>query len=70
MANKRTLKVEDHQRYFGSIQDVIKQVENCPSCGAKLEFTHLPDLQNLYIHEEVECSKCNYGVHETLHVLN
>lgn len=67
---KSTLKVEKFEKYYGTVSEVIRQIENCPKCGAKLIMTHLSDLDNLYVHEEVKCMECNYGTHETLHVLN
>ena len=68
--SSNTLKVEKLEKYFGSIDEVVKQIEDCPKCGQKLVMTHLSDHENSYVHEEVKCDKCGYGTHETLHVLN
>ncbi|WP_412462916.1 hypothetical protein [Halobacteriovorax sp. RT-2-6] len=67
---ERSLRVENFIRYFGEIEDVKKQIECCPKCGAKFTVTHLADHDNLYIHEEVTCENCTYGTEETLHILN
>ncbi len=66
----RSLKVETYERYYGSVDEVVKQIENCPKCGAKFIITHLSDRDNLYVHEEVKCTECNFGTEETLHILN
>ena len=69
MTNK-ALKVENFQKYYGTAEEVLKQIECCPNCGAKFIVTHLSDHQNLYVHEEVKCPECSWGTEETLHVLN
>lgn len=68
--NNRTLKVENYQKYWGEAKDVLKQIENCPRCGEKFVITHLSDKDNLYVHEELKCVKCDFGAEETLHILN
>ena len=68
--SKRSVMLENHEKYFISVDEVISQIERCPKCGDQVDFTHLADLENLYVHEEVCCKKCGWGPEETLHILN
>jgi ribosomal protein S27AE len=68
--SNKALRVEKFERYYGSVDEVIKQIEDCPKCGAKLTMTHLADHDNMYIHEEVRCMECSFETEETLHILN
>lgn len=68
--SQRSLKVENFEKYWGTADQVLKQMENCPRCGAKFVVTHLADKDHLYIHEELKCTNCNFGAEETLHILN
>ncbi len=66
----RSVKVESLEKYYGSIEEVKDQIERCPKCAEKLDFTHLSDHDNMYLHEEVKCGACGWGPEETLHILN
>ena len=68
--SKRSVDVENHEKYFISVEEVRQQIERCPKCGEKVEFTHLTDHENMYLHEETQCKKCGHGPVEILHTLN
>lgn len=63
-------KFEKFEEYFGDIQQVKKQIDDCHICGGKLMFTHLADYKSLYIQETARCPECGGGNRKLIHVLN
>ncbi len=70
MSAEVDFKFEKYEDYFGSIDDVQKTICECPVCGAKFTFNHLPDYKNLIIQENSRCMECGHGSKKMIHVLN
>ena len=70
MAADENFKFERFEDYFGDKDEVIKQIDDCKKCGAKLVFTHLPDYKNLLVQETSRCMECGQGGHRTIHIIN
>ena len=70
MSCKNELKVENYFEYFGAVKEVIKKIECCPKCGAKLLLSHLPDYGALAIQENSRCLDCGTVDQKRLHSMN
>lgn len=70
MACKSEIKVENFLEYFGTSKDVVKKIESCNKCGAKLLLSHLPDYKTLQVQENSRCLDCGGVNKRTLHVMN
>ena len=62
--------VESYESYCGGVDEVIKEIENCPKCGEKFILTHVSDCTNLYVQETAKCLDCDYGARRVYHSLN
>lgn len=63
-------KFECYEKYFGKKDEVIKKIEYCTSCSAKLVFTHFCDQKNLLIQETVRCLDCGDGTKKIIYVIH
>ena len=70
MAKEVDYKFEKFEEYWGSIEDVKKQISNCKVCGSKLLVSHMPDYKNLLVQETARCIDCGSGNRKNIHVLN
>lgn len=49
-----------YQSPTGSVEDVIRMLESCPLCGAKMHFTNFSDFARMVSHEVCRCEECGY----------
>ncbi len=59
-----------YESYYGGPEEVLKSIDECKRCGAKLVFGHLSDFKNLIIHESARCVDCGHENRKIIHVLN
>jgi hypothetical protein len=63
-------KFENQEQYFGTVEDVKKQIDECKVCGAKLLISHLSDQKNMIVQETARCLDCGCGNRRVFHVFN
>lgn len=69
-ASDSELKFEKFEEYFGTPEQVKKQITECPVCGSKMILSHMPDYRNLIVQETARCINCGAGNRKTVHVIN
>jgi len=62
--------IEKFEEYFGSADQVQKQMNDCKNCGGKLIFTHLSDFKNLVMEETSRCPECGANQKKIIHIIN
>ncbi|MDD0853781.1 hypothetical protein HBN50_11780 [Halobacteriovorax sp. GB3] len=70
MAANKLYEIETYEGYKIEVDEVIKQIEDCPKCGAKLILTHYSDAKNMMMQETSKCLECDYGSRDVLHILS
>ncbi len=70
MSKELDFKFEKFEEYWGSSDNVKKQMGECGVCGAKLLLSHMPDYKNLLVQETARCIDCGSGNRKIIHVLN
>lgn len=70
MAADTNYKFECYEKYLVETDQVKKQIDECPSCGAKLLLSHLPDYKNLLVQETARCLDCGNGNRKIIHIIN
>lgn len=70
MSSEVDYKFEKFEEYWGSAENVQKQIQNCKVCGSKLLLSHMPDYKNLLVQETARCIDCGSGNRKHIHVLN
>jgi len=63
-------KFECYEEYFGEKEEIIKKIDECASCGAKLVFSHLPDYKSLIIQETARCMECGKIIRKVISIIN
>lgn len=61
---------EHYEKYFGTIREVIKIIEQCPKCGSALAFGHNADKSHLITQETATCGNCDFGQRKLIYNLN
>lgn len=70
MSSQSDFKFERFEEYLVSVDDVKKQIDECPTCGSKLLLSHMPDYKNLLVQETARCIECGANDRKIIHVLN
>ena len=70
MPADKDFEFEFSEKYVGDADQVKRIIDECPCCGSKLVFNHLPDYKNLLIQENARCLECGEGGRKIIHVLN
>ncbi|MFW5887896.1 MAG: hypothetical protein ACOCUH_03755 [Bacteriovoracia bacterium] len=70
MAQEADYKFEQYEEYFGGVEEVMRQMDECKVCGSRLVFNHLPDYKNLLIQESARCLECGHDNRKIIHILN
>jgi ribosomal protein S27AE len=70
MSSQSDFKFERFEEYLVSVDDVKKQIDECPVCGSKLLLSHMPDYKNLLVQETARCIECGASDRKVIHVLN
>ncbi len=63
-------KFEKLEDYFGEKEEIIKNIDECHTCGAKLVFSHLPDYKNLIMQETARCMECGKIIRKLISIIN
>jgi len=58
------------EKYFGTVDNVKKIIDECDHCGARMVFSHLPDYKSLLIQEIARCMDCGKKARRLIHILN
>lgn len=69
-SSESDFKFEKFEEYFGPIENVKKQINECRVCNSKLIISHMPDYKNLIVQETARCIECGAGNRKVIHVLN
>lgn len=70
MAAEKDYEFEYCEKYVGDADQVKKIIDDCPVCGSKLVFNHLPDYKNLLIQENARCLECGEASRKIIHIIN
>jgi len=70
MSKELEFRFEKFEEYWGSSDNVKKQIDECAVCGSKLLLSHMPDYKNLLVQETARCIDCGSGNRKIIHVLN
>jgi len=63
-------KFEKFENYYGEVDEVKKQVNECSVCGSHLIFSHISDYDHLCVKETSLCPDCGGENKKLIHVLN
>ncbi len=63
-------KFEKFEEYYGGVEKVQQQIDQCPICGSKLLLSHMPDYKNLLVQETARCIECGSGNRKVIHIIN
>jgi hypothetical protein len=59
-----------YEEYYGSTEEVIRQIDECYACKAKLVFSHSPDYKNLVVQETARCLDCGRCNRKIIFIIN
>ena len=59
-----------YEEFYGTKEDISKQIDECYACKSKLVFSHFPDYKNLLVQETARCLDCGRGNRKIIFVLN
>ena len=63
---KELEQLSPYENPTGSPQEVMRCLETCPVCAARLHFTHFADFTRMVAHEVVRCDECGYKFKKNL----